>query len=324
MSAPVASEFRPSRSSHAAAEETLCSPKGLPTGRHYFSQRQPRSGTNGETSARVSSLHGRQRARPLPHGFTLIEVLVVIAITSLLISLLVPALASARQSAKLTGCRSHLGQLGLAIIIYADQNYELIPRGPACAGPFDFVCADYATNQLWIGAENEQHPSQPIGMGVLAESHISNTEIYFCPADDTNNSEEELPRIGSEFDAYGSYLYRQLDQLPVTGRRGKLSNLGVNLVEEVKVPVEALALDTNSLGPGPYRHTNHKAKKVNVLYRDRAVKTFGNQWGTFSIQAEVFKQPANIFTRLDQILINADYGYRHDPVDAPEIEDEPS
>ena len=253
----------------------------------------------------------------------MIELLVAIAIIGLLIGILVPALNKARQDAKLTVCRSRLSQLGVAIIVYADQHRELIPRGPACTGPYDFVCADYATNQVWIGAENEQHPSQPIGAGVLAENHVSSKEVYFCPADDSNNAEEELPRIGSELDAYGSYTYRQLDQLPVSGRRGKLSNLGANLVGDVRVPVEALALDTNSLGPGPFRHTNHKAKKVNVLYRDRAVKTFANDEGTFSIPAETFKQPANIFSRLDQILINADYGYRRDPDEAPEIIETP-
>ncbi|MGB2987496.1 MAG: type II secretion system protein [Phycisphaerae bacterium] len=273
----------------------------------------------GKGVQRRSVLCARQRPGPSGRGFTLVELLVVIAITGLLISILVPALSKSRANAKLTVCRSHLSQLGLAIIIYADQHRELIPRGPACTGPFDFVCADFATNQLWIGAENEQHPSQPIGLGVLTKSHISNTEVYFCPADDTNNAEEELPRIGSELDAYGSYTYRQLDQLPTDRRRGKLSNLGANVVDEVRVPVEALALDTNSLGPGPFRHTNHKAKKVNVLYRDRAVQTFINDEGTFSIPAETFKEPAKIFTRLDQIFVNADYGYRQNPKDAPQI-----
>lgn len=247
--------------------------------------------------------------------------MVTIAIIGLLISIVLPALYKARQNGKLSACRAHLSQLGLAIIVYADQNYELIPRGPACVGPFDFACAEVATNQLWIGAENELHPNEPNGLGVLIKSHNINTKIYFCPADDSNNLEEELPRIGSDLDAYGSYTYRQLDQLP--GRkRGKLSNLGANVVDDVQIPVEALALDTNSLGPGPFRHTNHRAKKVNVLYRDRSVQTFPNKLGTFSIPPETFESPEKIFTRLDQILLNADYGYRQDPESAPQIEAE--
>ncbi|MGB2987830.1 MAG: type II secretion system protein, partial [Phycisphaerae bacterium] len=77
----------------------------------------------------------RQRFTLYRQGFTLIELLVVIAIVGLLISILVPALSKSRANAKLTVCRSHLSQLGLAIIIYADQHRELIPRGPACTGP---------------------------------------------------------------------------------------------------------------------------------------------------------------------------------------------
>lgn len=259
---------------------------------------------------------------PVPlEAFTLIELLVVIAIVGTLISILMPALSKARQSAQLAVCRAQLSQLGLAVIVYADDHQERIPRGPACCGPFDFVCADVATNQLWIGGENERHPNQPIGLGTLIKRYARNTRIYFCPADDSNNLEEELPKIGSDLDAYGSYTYRQLDQLPADGKHGILSKLGANIVGDVKVPVEALALDTNSLGPGPLRHTNHGARKVNVLYRDRSVQTFSNREGTFSILPESYESFESIFARLDQILINADYGYRRSPDDAPQIND---
>jgi len=100
-----------------------------------------------------------------------------------------------------------------------------------------------------------------------------------------------------------------------------LSNLGENRIGRVKVPVEALALDTNSLGPGPYWHTNHEAKKVNILFVDRSVRVFSNKEGTFSIPPETFQSPMDIFTRLDQIFINADYSFRHDPTNAPKIAD---
>lgn len=246
------------------------------------------------------------------------------AVIALLLGILMPALGKARRTAKLAVCKSHLGQLGLGIVVYADQHQEYIPRGPACTGPFDFSCADIATNQLWIGAENEDHPNQPTGLGLLLKNFTPEARIYFCPADDTNNLEEELPRIGSERSAYGSYTYRQLDQLPPIGRWGVLSRLGSNLVGDVDVPVEALAFDTNCLGPGgPLRHTNHNAEKVNVLFRDRSVRTFSNKAGTFSILPEAFESPLGIFARLDQILINADYGYRHDPDIAPQLDDEP-
>jgi len=61
-------------------------------------------------------------------AFTLIEILIVIAIIAVLLGILLPALAGGREAARKVGCLSNQRQIGMALMFYADAFDEWIPR----------------------------------------------------------------------------------------------------------------------------------------------------------------------------------------------------
>ena len=76
-------------------------------------------------------------------AFTLVELLVVIAVIAILSAMLLPALARGKLSAQRTACESNLRQLGMATEIYLGDNAGLFFKH--CDAP------NAAGQQWWFG-----------------------------------------------------------------------------------------------------------------------------------------------------------------------------
>ena len=127
-------------------------------------------------------------ARAKRDGFTLIELLVVISIIALLIAILLPALAAARNSAKDLQCLSNERQMGVLVHAYVEDSKGYLPDG-FLAPPAE----DSATwmKRLWKQAYGSKPYIGPSGVNLPA-SH-ENTFLA-CPRANEINADDYAER----------------------------------------------------------------------------------------------------------------------------------
>jgi prepilin-type N-terminal cleavage/methylation domain-containing protein/prepilin-type processing-associated H-X9-DG protein len=112
-------------------------------------------------------------------GFTLIEVLVVMAIVGILVAITFPMIFTAREAARRRVCMNNLRQIGMAVQMYA-MDYggrtPPVPRGRAVGAMYDVMCV----------FDGPQHVRDMFGVDYtvadVLRDYAGNREIFQCPS----------------------------------------------------------------------------------------------------------------------------------------------
>ncbi|HEY2837644.1 MAG TPA: DUF1559 domain-containing protein [Pirellulales bacterium] len=156
----------------------------------------------------------RPRARSRPRGFTLVELLVVVAIIGILIGLLLPAVQMARESSRRTSCANNLKQLGLALHGFAETHGCFPPgRGgppPLVFSPQAFLLPYIEQSGLQSNLKFDSAPTDLVIAGVSYSGATNRAAaaqslpVLCCPSDPADGRVPGLDYGGTNYVASAS------------------------------------------------------------------------------------------------------------------------
>ena len=220
------------------------------------------------------------------YSFTLIELLVVIAIIAILAAMLLPALSSARASAKRASCASNLKNLGLAANMYADENDDYVLPNLNSYKTGDKITP---TDVLWpyqvislLGTTTvTNHNSALNNFNTLSPADRA---IFNCPASAQN--------FGTDHGKLGYTINNDISAYPKT--RARLDEWLADQVSKGKQAGRAQTLDdVGMFADNCLDATNIAAnKKINIHANFRG----GMDDNTRHVEVNVVAIPGNVYS----------------------------
>lgn len=214
---------------------------------HYFSREEMKE-MAGIGYDRLQDMYGEKAGDALKSlhkkhkGFTLAEILVVIAIIGLLAALLLPALTPSKEKAKIRACANNLKQIGYGIHLYAMDWEGKMPLDSFFGTP---------RTTIYTAAGK-------VGVGLLYPDYISSPDVFFDPT--ANWAKKDGPSGWQNWGAgsvNSSYLYSQAG----AGRS--------EMIDDNPDKVIIIGHFTSETDPKRWNHDN---KGCNALKGDSAVK----------------------------------------------------
>jgi prepilin-type N-terminal cleavage/methylation domain-containing protein/prepilin-type processing-associated H-X9-DG protein len=178
------------------------------------------------------------KAKGSEEGFTLVELLVTIAVIGVLAGLLLPALAGAAGKAKRVTCFNGMRQWALGTRLYANDNDGILPREEAIDGPNSWDMTTFDSNKdVWyncVPAELGVNSVSQYALSVATQMEFYKDRLFTCPS--------------ANFDPVASQTYPNFSISMNSKLINGDTNVSFNLVEDHNASLTAMFVDSGVPG----------------------------------------------------------------------------